>query len=630
VNDVEPHPTMSSTSSSSTSSTGTADLRRDRNRRNARKSTGPRTEAGKLRSRDNALRHGLRADARPLPGEDAAAVAGRAAAWHDHYTPATPAAAHLVNECVRATLLADRLGRYHDAEVARQVRAAGDRWEQAREDEVSRLVALLATDPATAARLLPRTSHGCRYLLARWEHLAERLAANGSWAETERDEATRLLGHRPDPAHLRACPEAWLIRLQTLRCRSAQAGPAVGWLFDPARLPDVYRAVYREDWLPDAEDSRASLAAMAAERLGPLRELAEALEDEVDRADRDGAADRALVIHDPIAADRFLRYHAESRNAFHRAHVALVRARRADDQDDDDPDRAEAAPDDAGADPTADTSRPEPAALPAPASAAQPADSTIDTSRPQPAAAPAAAASNHKPTPRAGESALKPAEPAPVRFPNEPTAASTAFPNEPTAGPTAPAPLPDQAAAGPTATPIEAAAGPIRLPNEAAAGPIHLPNEATAGPMRLPNEATAGVTAPIPISNEAAVRSTAKPEPGGAATPVRRPGGARAAAEKTQDGARGLAGASPGPAEARAGVGSRPPARGEVPPLRRQVRRRNGEEPRPAPESEFRRHPDPGADRATHGSAVGGAPGPYDPAPAVGPDTRPPYRRRTN
>lgn len=40
------------------------------NRRNAEKSTGPRSPAGKARSRFNALRHGLRAEQGLLPGED--------------------------------------------------------------------------------------------------------------------------------------------------------------------------------------------------------------------------------------------------------------------------------------------------------------------------------------------------------------------------------------------------------------------------------------------------------------------------------------------------------------------------------------------------------------------------------
>jgi len=73
---------------------------RDRNRANARKSTGPRTAAGKRRSSMNGLRHGLwsvRAD----PTDDAA-VAARAAALADLVAADNPAAAAVVVRLARA------------------------------------------------------------------------------------------------------------------------------------------------------------------------------------------------------------------------------------------------------------------------------------------------------------------------------------------------------------------------------------------------------------------------------------------------------------------------------------------------------------------------------------------------
>lgn len=52
--------------------TSTSAKRIKANRLNAQKSTGPRTEAGKERSRRNALKHGLTAEELLLPGEDPA------------------------------------------------------------------------------------------------------------------------------------------------------------------------------------------------------------------------------------------------------------------------------------------------------------------------------------------------------------------------------------------------------------------------------------------------------------------------------------------------------------------------------------------------------------------------------
>ena len=57
------------------------------NRRNAQKSTGPRTPEGKSRSRFNALKHGMTAKTLVLPGEDADVLQQRIEAWTSDLQP---------------------------------------------------------------------------------------------------------------------------------------------------------------------------------------------------------------------------------------------------------------------------------------------------------------------------------------------------------------------------------------------------------------------------------------------------------------------------------------------------------------------------------------------------------------
>jgi hypothetical protein len=68
------------------------------NRANAKHSTGPRTESGKQRSSQNALRHGLTAETAVLPTEDPAAYQRHIQQFLDEYRPATPTETHLVHE----------------------------------------------------------------------------------------------------------------------------------------------------------------------------------------------------------------------------------------------------------------------------------------------------------------------------------------------------------------------------------------------------------------------------------------------------------------------------------------------------------------------------------------------------
>src|SRR5947208_16928920 len=84
------------------------------NRRNALKSTGPKTEEGKDNSRMNALRHGLTAEQAVLPHEDTRDYDQIRAGMLESYDPADPAGEALVEELVNAYW---RLLRLHRVET---------------------------------------------------------------------------------------------------------------------------------------------------------------------------------------------------------------------------------------------------------------------------------------------------------------------------------------------------------------------------------------------------------------------------------------------------------------------------------------------------------------------------------
>src|ERR1022692_3087918 len=68
------------------------------NRANSQHSTGPRTDAGKQRSSQNALRHGLTARIAVLPSEDQAAYESHCRNFENEYQPATATETQLVQE----------------------------------------------------------------------------------------------------------------------------------------------------------------------------------------------------------------------------------------------------------------------------------------------------------------------------------------------------------------------------------------------------------------------------------------------------------------------------------------------------------------------------------------------------
>ena len=86
------------------------------NRRNAQKSTGPRTPEGKNRSRFNAVKHGMTAKTLVLPDEDANVLQIRLETWIDDLQPQNEVEQFLVEQAVQSSWKLDRADR---AEVAR-------------------------------------------------------------------------------------------------------------------------------------------------------------------------------------------------------------------------------------------------------------------------------------------------------------------------------------------------------------------------------------------------------------------------------------------------------------------------------------------------------------------------------
>ena len=96
----------------------TSIARRDANRRNAQRSTGPRTPAGKATSSKNALQHGLLAAQTLLPDEDADALTALSTGLIDQLAPsraARGAVGHAHHQLRLATPagLAPRSWRHH-------------------------------------------------------------------------------------------------------------------------------------------------------------------------------------------------------------------------------------------------------------------------------------------------------------------------------------------------------------------------------------------------------------------------------------------------------------------------------------------------------------------------------------
>ena len=164
------------------------------NRENARKSTGPRSDAGKERSRLNGLTHGMRAEAILLPGEDADALEARREAWINELQPEGDVELGYLEAALIASWRVDRCMRHETATLTKQTLDAQDDLDETEQLEAVQASYSLWEDPAVVCTKLRRTVAGCALLIERWRFLKAVLETRKYWDFSERVLVLNLIG----------------------------------------------------------------------------------------------------------------------------------------------------------------------------------------------------------------------------------------------------------------------------------------------------------------------------------------------------------------------------------------------------------------------------------------------------
>ena len=192
------------------------------NRRNAQKSTGPKTDEGKARVRRNAFKHGMTAlTIMPvLPQEDPKELEDRTQQAITAMKPRNPLELDLVRRAVRLAGELDRAERVATAHLAHRVRMDARSGTDTVSAEELKKVHDLGSKlffqagiglgypestgddyPAVIVRRLEESAEGCRWLLARWAELRNVLDRKAAWDYPEILRLVGLLGKRSIEAH---------------------------------------------------------------------------------------------------------------------------------------------------------------------------------------------------------------------------------------------------------------------------------------------------------------------------------------------------------------------------------------------------------------------------------------------
>ncbi len=200
------------------------------NRKNALRSTGPKTPEGKARSRANALKHGLCANV--VVPEDAEMIQARTAAWFYALKPQNELQGWLVDRVSIYSLRIDRAERMERRLRDRKSLAAELAWDDDARLAAEVLGAKVAANPAAVVQQLRRTPSGCGWLIGRWVWLERAALAEGGWSPDQAELAAHLLGLPAEFAELAgvgtaAEDRAALARreVETLEVRREAVGP---------------------------------------------------------------------------------------------------------------------------------------------------------------------------------------------------------------------------------------------------------------------------------------------------------------------------------------------------------------------------------------------------------------------
>jgi hypothetical protein len=175
-----------------------SERKRNANRANALKSTGPRTEAGKARSRFNAVTHGMRAETVVLPHEDAAAFEAERLGWIEDWKPETQTRMALVERAAAQSWRLRRCVRVETARLTMITNQAAANYDRTLNARLMRGLRLLETSPEAGLEALGDDPDGIEVLIGAWSALGKAVAATPlGWNDfhAHHGRLMNLLGH---------------------------------------------------------------------------------------------------------------------------------------------------------------------------------------------------------------------------------------------------------------------------------------------------------------------------------------------------------------------------------------------------------------------------------------------------
>ncbi len=295
------------------------------------RATGPKTAAGKARSRANAVKHGLRCQV-VEPPDQREKIAERVAEWTDAMKPADAVQRWLVARAATASVRLDRCVERENLALEENTAAAERAFFRRRRAWARRTGQKLQADPRRAYALLTSSAFGCDWLIARFDDLAADLEMPGGyWSRAEFLRCLLLLGFDYDRIPPGQPVVARLYRDHLAADRAPNPDEVEAFLnLDTKTLEPADRAAAQRLALGDRESARRRLLAFVRDRArAPPRTSAQILWNDHDVPALEAACARCRTFDASPEAALARRYESANALELHRHLADFHRARRA-------------------------------------------------------------------------------------------------------------------------------------------------------------------------------------------------------------------------------------------------------------------------------------------------------------
>jgi hypothetical protein len=278
--------------------------RLDANRRNAQKSTGPRTPEGKAITRQNALKHGLSGTGVVVHPDDKERLKVRLEDWTRDLDPQDAVEAWMVGRAALASVRVDRCATQEQAKLDDRLETATDAWHDGQQRAAAECARRLETKPKSTLEVLMNRAAGCEWLVNAWADLGEALATHGHLDRQELSHMLRLLGETNTPPSGSPLASIWAAAQSLLPDRDA--------------TPDA---------ATNAQAARLALNNFMKAEFDRLQERAQQLSAEAD-GDELSRARNLVLFDDSDDAQKMARYEKANSAEVHRFLNLLFKKRR--------------------------------------------------------------------------------------------------------------------------------------------------------------------------------------------------------------------------------------------------------------------------------------------------------------